>query len=437
MSSNVEILALIERLKSGISNAPIEEIQNIIFDDIFNDASVENEFPVETPRYFQLPLDLNLEVRNAYNPDQFTKKSKASDSPKSIPSICQTARDAIDDLQICALLGDKEAIELSVDLAKALAHQVNNWITNPPLGKDDSVNDITKKTKTENECGLEAINTSANELLNFDDDRLREVNSGFESMPIPSFSFPISPILEDASPPSPRVSLVSSLCDKLIQKRLNSQCIQHTHKLARNSTIWPVTFSAYQYARNHVVSHIQPNLNLGSSFDVDFSTENRSIDGPGPAAIAMEFFLTLERERMKSRSASHLAEFKRADEDADENLELKTPYKTGIVTTGISQSNPIWNASNSWLRKAALLEPLENSTVGEWVTAAYYLAASKCNGDFTDYPWSASINKSIVATGSPKAGFNRILVQGFRSIIKNGKNLPTKTASDSDAPSLK
>ncbi len=392
MSSNDEILALWAQLQSAISNAPMEELKGIIFDDFFKDAGAQEE-------------------------------SNSSDSSRSIESICQTARDSFQDLQHSAVLGDHQAIELLVDISNHSSLQVNAWIKDATISSSDPAENNTPVDEgMDAEHWRDSLNSATENLINLNQDQLGSFDLILNKLPTPNFSFPIPPLLGKDHPPTPKVRLVSDLCDRLIQRRLNSECAQHTHQIAGNATMWPVSFSAYQYARKYKVDDILPNLNLGSSIEIDFSVEHRS--QLGPAAIAMEVFVVLERERSKNRSSTHIEEWRQQESAADETIELNIPYehgvpsKDGALFMGIDLSKPVWNMKNSWMRKAALLEPLDNSTIGKWTTAAYYYSVSICNGDFINYTWANSINKAITSTGSSKAGIKKVFKEGFKFIIK-------------------
>ncbi|MBX3742508.1 MAG: hypothetical protein KF712_16090 [Akkermansiaceae bacterium] len=334
--------------------------------------------------------------------------------------------DHVNDLKLLAMLGYPGAIRSLVSVARGISTFL---ATLPPHAEEctgDASNSVPahdNSPKTQKDQWSE-INQAAADLYDLVIEHYDSCKAEFHEvqtrLPESRFSFPLEILLGRSEPLDPPLALVADFCDRLLQRRFDSEIKRQMKTQVTGAWDWPVLVSAQDYKGNRRLKDCFPKLNIGESIPINIFSG--TVTGT-PKELAMSIFIELERERTAPRSKSHIEEFRR-----DEENNVPAPLKEMIKQAGRNGAAPqyysgaarsIWDIRNIWIRKAALLPELCAETVSQWVDAAYARAVSVCGGDLEKYEWIDCISDKIRSVGSVDAALRRVITEGFRVIAKD------------------
>lgn len=420
MLPNSKFLSAIRELESSINGAPFDEITDV--------------------------LSQNLDL-------------------PPFEGVKQDRRKSLGDLMTYAEIGKVEAIRELV----SIANQITNFLNN---GVEFTAPTFEESNENSNEASWrEKVDESA-EILLEEETSLLEKALGSDALPCPEAYFVFPPLGPPPSLPNfkteeteteevekteeaeeddetevaaearklkedreIKTQLIAQLIGRLIQNRLNQNIERSFTEIASTSEVWPVSFTrtdAYFFRDKF------PPETLPKAFALNIPKTSSKFRRGGPVDFTLAIFKVLDEERSKRYSPKHLQELKidddreRKDDDFDHIKQLATDEKLAAISETLvvgrydeksgqfvdSEGRSIVKPtlSSVWERKAALLPPLENKTIDEWVSAALFYLGYCCNGQFENQKWPQTVDSASRKFNSLRRGIRNTLKQGFETI---------------------
>lgn len=175
-------------------------------------------------------------------------------------------------------------------------------------------------------------------------------------------------------------------------------------EIPRNSTRWPIAYSAIQEERETTLASIEK-LEIGADIGVRLEGKKRSIDYTGQTGFALDIFHRLDRIR-RNPQPWHF-------HPADIHPELNAP---GILLPE--------QARRTWENLAAQLPSLKKESLAKWHTAALELCRDDCQDNFDRFPWPSFIQSKIGSSTDGDGGQRKAesavkgkILEGLKSLI--------------------
>lgn len=190
--------------------------------------------------------------------------------------------------------------------------------------------------------------------------------------------------------------LVEDICNRLIQKKINTAVSRNVATLASNSQTWPVLYPAIRSHKANWVDNYIESIGLGSQLGIYLHhktgyKKNHDSSSFNWYDLAIHLFVNLNAVRTNSMAASHVEEWRKAEDDNEGVTQVpgsKIVEYAIPSPPGLSQE---WNVNNVWQRKAKFLPELSSDDIDLWLEASMARIASECGGEFLDYPWPEDI----------------------------------------------
>ena len=170
------------------------------------------------------------------------------------------------------------------------------------------------------------------------------------------------------------------------------------HEVAKHSRRWPVALNAVKEMREEDLRRFQK-LEVGSLLGIRLNGKGRGFDYNQQTGFADDIFQDLEAIRLNPTLHLH---------PADVHPELDAE---GVLTPEQSKRD--------WKNLAALLPPISNRSLDEWVEAGLQMCRENCNGDWHNFPWPECV-KGKAGKDTDGNGSLRNAESAVRGKIRDG-----------------
>jgi hypothetical protein len=322
--------------------------------------------------------------------------------------------ESIENLAMSAALAHPDAIRELHYLGRFIQDRLNDIDAPSKLGAGQDTHGHTKDDLVEEDDhlgqsldGCNSVNEAADRLCGILDEGYDELREGLgtviEGLPTAHFSFPLERLLKLDAPPGEALALVSEICDRLIQERLNNAC-------------------------RKILCDLRAQAELPDDLPPGWDAKSRK-EG-GPTQLVRSVFIALENERQSFRSEAERAELKVRSQSWPSAQQfittIKDAWKAHQYRYGIDRSKmfvddlpwPLMR-NKAWTERAALLPPLSShkDVITQWADAGLFWIIAQRDGVVYGVKWNDSINKKIVLKGS-LGGLKLFLREGFATLAR-------------------
>ena len=436
------------KLEDTINKAPIDEIRAAFAKDLKFDGAAELE-------------DIDVRVEELGNRVEELGNRAALADPIAIRELIRLHKHMT---QVLELIGWVEPIlSGSPDTQPTIVQKTPPEDTGPTSDWRNEVNHATKTLYQKSESNPAVMEATLEKTIAL--------------LPYAKLSFPLDWLIEPAKPADNYATLVSDLCDRLIQRRLHEECKQVIARLVRDSIPPPglqrkprkprgPTHQANKmyveldrvrtsYRNEKEREELRERLKqMCSPKDLLKQLNDKRKSSKNEAGVEFERDSKIESNAEASldeEPASGFYTWEKTGEEISEPTEVQdgiiltktfstvVSYQKAWVsvlngngtkpnkTAGLMRLKKMkvegsladhYELNNPWLTRAALLPPLtkNDDVIKQWVNAAVFRIICHHRGNIDEVNWLPEIYKRIEKTGSALAGIALFYREGFDSL---------------------